>query len=111
MRFGGDGVESESFLAPEPVARRGDRVAFSHGVKAGLLLQLLSEFLAARFEELDVADAVSLHVPFQMEGVVIVDLVGIPSLEFGFFSWRTHRLDRSWRLVAWVPGTLGCLGC
>jgi len=67
------------------VARRGDPVAFFHVVKAGLLLELLSEFLAARFEELDVADAVSLHVPFQMEGVVIVDLVGIPALEFGFF--------------------------
>jgi len=49
------------------------------------LLELLSEFLAAHFEELDVANAVSLHVPFQMEGVVIVDLVGIPALEFGFF--------------------------
>ena len=75
------------------------------------MLELLSEFLAARFEELDVADAVSLHVPFQIEGVVVVDLVGIPALEFGFFSWQTYRLDRSWRLEAWVPGTLGFLGC
>ena len=52
------------------------------------MLELLSEFLAARFEELDAADAVSLHVPFEMEDVVIVDLVGIPALEFGFFLGR-----------------------
>ena len=48
------------------------------------MFEFLAEFPAARFEEFHVRLAVGFHVSSHDETVIGSDLLGVPSLKFGF---------------------------
>ena len=86
--FRGDLVLGHEFLAPESVTGRDDGDAFFHGVKLGLLAELVSEFPTTCFQQFHVRLAVGFHLASQDEAVVGSDLLGVPPFKLGFLLGR-----------------------
>ena len=82
--FRGNLVFGEEFLAPESVAGGGDGDAFFHGVKLGLLTELLAEFPTACFQQFDVRLAVGFHLSSQDETVTGIHFFGMPPFKVHF---------------------------
>ena len=87
-RFHSDGILGKEVLAPVLMTGRGDDEAPIHRVELRLLEELSLELLAPGLEQLDVRDAILLHLSSHVEFVLMMDLFGVSRLEFGLFLWR-----------------------
>ena len=70
---------------PEAIASRGYGDALVHRLELGVAFEFLLKLLTACLQELDIRDAVSLHLELQVEDIIGLDFVGVPVEELRFF--------------------------
>ena len=86
--FGGNGFFGNEFFTPEAIAGGGNGDALFNGVKVDVLSELFAKLLSSGLEEFDIGFAVSLQFSLHDKVVIGIDLLLVPTFEFGFLFGR-----------------------